>query len=690
MIHESGNISVNTADIFPIIKKWLYSDKDIFLRELVSNGNDAIAKLKRIVSMGDAKVDDDEHYAIHVVLNKKKKTIQVMDNGIGMTAEEVKKYINQVAFSGAQEFLEKYKDQDEDNQIIGHFGLGFYSVFMVSDKVEIDTLSYQSGAEAVKWICDGGTDFEMTSSERDERGTVVTLHVSGDSKEFLDKYELRRILEKYCAFLPVEVYLEDVEEEEKKAEEAAKKAKEAAEKKVAKAKEAAEEPKKKTGAGETSDQKASGEKEEKEETEKAGEESGEESGEPEQPSKPEPINDIHPLWLKRPSECTEEEYKEFYRKVFMDYQEPLFWIHLNVDYPFHLKGILYFPKIRNDFQGMEGQVKLYNNQVFVADNVKEVVPEFLLLLKGVIDCPDLPLNVSRSFLQNDGYVRKISEHISKKVADKLNSLFKTEQESYNKYWEDIHPFIKYGCMKDDKFYDRVKDILIYKSTNGDYTILKDYLNRNSEKHKDKVFYVSDEKQQAQYIRMFRENDLEALYLDTMIDTNFIAFLEMKESIKFIGIDADITDALKDKSEDGKEDRKEDKSHSEDLEKLFREALDNKDLKVRVEALKTEDIPAVIVLSEQTRRMQEMQKRFGDLNMGNFPMEQTLVLNRKNDLIARLEKMKDRADRKDDVAMICKHVYDLAMMNQRPLEPDEMAAFVKRSNQLLTRLAEFGK
>ena len=690
MIHESGNISVNTADIFPIIKKWLYSDKDIFLRELVSNGNDAIAKLKRIVSMGDAKVDDDEHYAIHVVLNKKKKTIQVMDNGIGMTAGEVKKYINQLAFSGAQDFLEKYKDQDEANQIIGHFGLGFYSVFMVSDKVEIDTLSYRKGAAAVKWVCDGGTDFEMTSSERDERGTVVTLHVSGDSKEFLDKYELRRILEKYCAFLPVEVYLEDVEEEEKKAEEAAKKAKEAAEKKVAKAKEAAEEPKKKTGAGETSDQKASGEKEEKEETEKAGEESGEESGEPEQPSKPEPINDTHPLWLKRPSECTEEEYKEFYRKVFMDYQEPLFWIHLNVDYPFHLKGILYFPKIRNDFQGMEGQVKLYNNQVFVADNVKEVVPEFLLLLKGVIDCPDLPLNVSRSFLQNDGYVRKISEHISKKVADKLNSLFKTERESYNKYWEDIHPFIKYGCMKDDKFYDRVKDILIYKSTNGDYTVLKDYLNRNSDKHKDKVFYVSDEKQQAQYIRMFKENDLEALYLDTMIDTNFIAFLEMKESIKFIGIDADITDALKDKSEDGKEDRKEDKSHSEDLEKLFREALDSKDLKVRVEALRTEDIPAVIVLSEQTRRMQEMQKRFGDLNMGNFPMEQTLVLNRKNDLIARLEKMKDRADRKDDVAMICKHVYDLAMMNQRPLEPDEMAAFVKRSNQLLTRLAGLGE
>ncbi|HBG75683.1 MAG TPA: molecular chaperone HtpG, partial [Clostridiales bacterium] len=384
-------------------------------------------------------------------------------------------------------------------QIIGHFGLGFYSVFMVSDKVEIDTLSYQSGAEAVKWICDGGTDFEMTSSERDERGTVVTLHVSGDSKEFLDKYELRRILEKYCAFLPVEVYLEDVEEEEKKAEEAAKKAKEAAEKKVAKAKEAAEEPKKETGAGETSDQKASGEKEE---TEKAGEESVEESGEPEQPSKPEPINDTHPLWLKRPSECTEEEYKEFYRKVFMDYQEPLFWIHLNVDYPFNLKGILYFPKLRNEFENMEGQIKLYNNQVFIADNIKEVIPEFLLLLRGVIDCPDLPLNVSRSFLQNDGQVKKISDHISKKVADKLNSLFKTEREKYNKYWEDIHPFIKYGCMKDDKFYDRVKDILIYKSTNGDYTLLKDYRSRNNHKHKDKVFYVSDAKQQAQYIRMF--------------------------------------------------------------------------------------------------------------------------------------------------------------------------------------------
>jgi molecular chaperone HtpG len=676
MIHESGSISVNTADIFPIIKKWLYSDKDIFLRELVSNGNDAVAKLKRLSSLGEAKVDAEEHYAIHVILDKKKKTIQVIDNGIGMTDEEVKKYINQVAFSGAQEFLEKYKDQDEANQIIGHFGLGFYSVFMVSDKVEIDTLSYREGTEAVKWVCDGGTDFEMSPSEYNKRGTVVTLHIAEDSKEFLDKYELRKILEKYCAFLPVEVYLVDVEEEAEKAKEAAKKAKEAKEK-AEKAEKAEEVEKGKETA------EAEKKTDQKEEAEKAEEPKAPE--EPKEPEAPKPINDTHPLWLKKPSECTEEEYKEFYRKVFMDFQEPLFWIHLNVDYPFHLKGILYFPKIRNDFQGMEGQIKLYNNQVFVADNIKEVIPEFLLLLKGVIDCPDLPLNVSRSFLQNDGYVRKISEHISKKVADKLNSLFKTERENYNKYWEDIHPFIKFGCMKDDKFYDRVKDILIYKNTSGDYTILKDYLNRNSDKHKDKVFYISDEKQQAQYIRMFKENGLEALYLDTLIDANFISFLEMKESgIKFSCVDSDISDALKVKSEDGEED----KSLPEALENMFKEALDKKDLKIQVEALKTEDVPAVILLSEQSRRMQEMSKRFGGWNMGAMPVEQTLVLNRKNDLIAKLGEMKDRADRKEDVAMICRHVYDLAMLNHKPLEPEEMAQFVQRSNQLLTRFAKF--
>lgn len=628
MIHESGSISVNTADIFPIIKKWLYSDKDIFLRELVSNGSDAISKLKRLSSLGEANVEEDVHYQVRVVLDKDNKTIQVIDNGIGMTADEVKKYINQLAFSGAEEFLAKYKDQkDEANQIIGHFGLGFYSAFMVSEKIEIDTLSYQDGEEAVKWICSGGTDFDMEVSNRSERGTVITLHIAEDSIEFLEAYQIRQILEKYCAFLPIEIYFED------------------------------------KGA--------------KEEEIKEGEE----------PEAPKPINDTKPLWMKKPSECTEDEYKEFYQKVFNDFQEPLFWIHLNVDYPFHLQGILYFPKLRNEFENMEGQIKLYNNQVFVADNIKEVIPEFLLLLKGVIDCPDLPLNVSRSFLQNDGYVKKISAHISKKVADKLTGLFKTERENYNKYWDDISPFIKYGCMRDDKFYDRVKDIIIYKTTSEDHTILKDYLDRNSDKHKDQVFYISDEKQQAQYIRMFKENDLEAVYLSTMIDSHFMQFLEMKDTgVKFSRVDSDISDAMREKSDS--EDTDNDKALQIALEAMFKEAISKDSLKIQVEALKTSDIPAVILLSEQSRRMQEMSMRFGGgMSMGMFPSEQTLVLNTKNALIAKLEQLKDREDKKEDVKLICQHVYDLAMLSHKTLEPDEMAQFVQRSNQILTRFSE---
>lgn len=628
MIHESGSISVNTADIFPIIKKWLYSDKDIFLRELVSNGSDAISKLKRLSSLGEANVEEDVHYQVRVVLDKDNKTIQVIDNGIGMTADEVKKYINQLAFSGAEEFLAKYKDQkDEANQIIGHFGLGFYSAFMVSEKIEIDTLSYQDGEEAVKWICSGGTDFDMEASNRSERGTVITLHIAEDSIEFLEAYQIRQILEKYCAFLPIEIYFED------------------------------------KGA--------------KEEEIKEGEE----------PEAPKPINDTKPLWMKKPSECTEDEYKEFYQKVFNDFQEPLFWIHLNVDYPFHLQGILYFPKLRNEFENMEGQIKLYNNQVFVADNIKEVIPEFLLLLKGVIDCPDLPLNVSRSFLQNDGYVKKISAHISKKVADKLTGLFKTERENYNKYWDDINPFIKYGCMRDDKFYDRVKDIIIYKTTSEDHTILKDYLDRNSDKHKDQVFYISDEKQQAQYIRMFKENDLEAVYLSTMIDSHFMQFLEMKDTgVKFSRVDSDISDAMREKSDS--EDTDNDKALQIALEAMFKEAISKDSLKIQVEALKTSDIPAVILLSEQSRRMQEMSMRFGGgMSMGMFPSEQTLVLNTKNALIAKLEQLKDREDKKEDVKLICQHVYDLAMLSHKTLEPDEMAQFVQRSNQILTRFSE---
>ncbi|HPT78892.1 MAG TPA: molecular chaperone HtpG [Candidatus Atribacteria bacterium] len=616
MIKENGSISVNTTDIFPIIKKWLYSDKDIFLREMISNASDAITKLKRLVSLGEARLNEDERFEIRVVLDKKKKTIRIIDNGIGMTADEVKKYINQVAFSGAEEFLKKYQAQkDEASQIIGHFGLGFYSAFMVSDKVEIDTRSYIEDAEPVKWSCSGGIEYEMGPSDRTERGTTITLHIASDSKEFLDKYKLRQILEKYCAFLPTEIFLEDVEEKEK-------------------------------------DDK--------------------------------PINDTDPLWLKQPSDCTEEEYKEFYRKVFLDFQDPLFWIHLNVDYPFRLKGILYFPRLRNEFETLEGRIKLYNNQVFVADNIKEVIPEFLLLLKGVIDCPDLPLNVSRSFLQNDGYVRKISDHIAKKVADKLTGMFKTERENFNKYWDDINPFIKYGCMRDDKFYGRMKDILIFKNTDGEYTLLKDYLNRNSDKHKNQVFYITDEKQQAQYIRMFKEYGLEALYMTSEIDSAFINFLEMKESgLKFNRVDSDISDVIKDKDSKAKDS----KEAKETLEKLFKEALGKEDLKVEIEALKAEDTPAVILLAEQSRRMQEFSRRFGaGFSFGDIPAEESLVLNINNRLINKLVEYGDREDKKEDTALICRHVYDLAQISLRPLEPEAMTEFIRRSNLILSRLA----
>lgn len=616
MIKETGSISVNTTDIFPIIKKWLYSDKDIFLREMISNASDAITKLKRLVSLGEARLNEDEKFEIRVVLDKKKKTIRIIDNGIGMTADEVKKYINQVAFSGAEEFLKKYQAQkDEASQIIGHFGLGFYSAFMVSDKVEIDTKSYIEDAEPVKWSCSGGIEYEMGPSDRTDRGTTITLHIANDSKEFLDKYKLRQILEKYCAFLPTEIYLEDVEDKEK-------------------------------------DDK--------------------------------PINDTDPLWLKQPSDCTEKEYKEFYRKVFLDFQDPLFWIHLNVDYPFRLKGILYFPRLRNEFETLEGRIKLYNNQVFVADNIKEVIPEFLLLLKGVIDCPDLPLNVSRSFLQNDGYVRKISDHIAKKVADKLTGMFKTERENFNKYWDDINPFIKYGCMRDDKFYGRMKEILIFKNTDGEYTLLKDYLSRNSDKHKNQVFYITDEKQQAQYIRMFKEYGLEALYMTSEIDSAFINFLEMKESgLKFNRVDSDISDVIKDKDSKAKDS----KEVKETLEKLFKAALGKEDLKVEVEALKAEDTPAVILLAEQSRRMQEFSRRFGaGFSFGDIPAEETLVLNVNNRLINKLVEYGDREDEKEDAALICRQVYDLAQISLKPLEPEAMTEFIRRSNLILSRLA----
>lgn len=618
MHSENGNISIHTENIFPIIKKWLYSDKDIFVRELISNGCDAITKLKRLQSIGEAKIDENEAFQVKVIMDNKGKTIQFIDNGIGMTSEEVKKYINQVAFSGAEDFISKYKEKtDEASQIIGHFGLGFYSAFMVSDRVQIDTLSYQQDAEAVRWICNGGTEYEITESDRAERGTTITLYIGEDSTEFLSSYKLREIIEKYCYFLPVEIYLEDVNEK----------------------------------------------KDEKKNKENR------------------PLNDIHPLWMKRPEECTDEEYKEFYRKVFFDFNEPLFWIHLHVDYPFNLKGILYFPKLKHELESIEGQIKLYNNQVFVADNIKEVIPEFLLLLKGTIDCSDLPLNVSRSFLQKDSNVIKISQHITKKVGDKLIELFKNERDKYNGFWDDINPFIKYGCLRDSKFYDRVKDIIIFKTTKGDYITLKDYLERNKENHENKVFYVTDEKQQAQYIRIFEENGMEALVLNSSLDNHFITFLEMQEKdLAFSRVDSDLSEALKSSEKEGSES---DKEFSESAESIFKSVLGKDKLTIKTESLKSAETPAVILLPEQSRRMQEMSSMFGGMDLkNNFPEEHTLVLNKNNNLIKSVVELNKNPDKKENLALIVHHVYDLAMMSHKQLEPEAMTEFIKRSNQIL--------
>lgn len=608
-----GNISVNSENLFPIIKKWLYSDKDIFLRELVSNACDAITKLKKLVSMGEATIENEPQFKVNILCDKENKKLVISDNGIGMTAEEVDKYINQIAFSGAAEFLTKYKDQTDDSaQIIGHFGLGFYSAFMVSEKVEIDTLSFADGARAVKWSCDGSMEYELSDGKRTERGTTITLHIAEDSVEFLEEYTVRSVLNKYCSFLPIEIYFDVAGKEE--------------------------------------------------------------STEGEEKEAPKPINDTTPLWAKNPKDCTDEEYKSFYTKVFADFNPPLFWIHLNVDYPFNLKGILYFPKLTHELNGAEGQIKLFNNQVFVADNVKEVIPEFLMLLKGVIDCPDLPLNVSRSFLQNDGYVKKIAAHITKKIADKLTELYKKERDNYNTYWDDINIFIKYGCMRDEKFYEKVKDILIYKDTNGNYATLSDYLDGKENKE---VYYVSDETQQAQYINLFKEQGLDALILPTMMDTHFISFLEMKENeIKFKRIDSALSDTLKNDSE-------KDEESDNKLIELFKNKLEKEELKIEVQSLKKEDIPAVILLSEESRRMQEMYKAYGQ-SMGNFGAmfknEFTLVLNKNNSLIKRIADVND-----DDAKMICEHIYDLAMISHQPLNAEEMTKFIERSNIILNKI-----
>ena len=620
MTVQKGNISIHTENIFPIIKKWLYSDKDIFIRELISNGCDAVSKYKRLVSLGEIKSNEEEKYKITVSVSNKNKTIKFSDNGIGMTAEEVNKYINQVAFSGAEDFFNKYKDKmEETNDIIGHFGLGFYSAFMVSDKVEIDTLSYQEDAQAVRWISENGTEFEITPSEtRNTRGTTITLFLSEDSEEFLDEYNVRSIINKYCSFLPVEIFVEnedvEIKEDEEKVEVVA-------------------------------------------------------------------LNDTNPLWLKSPKDCTDEEYKEFYRKVFNVYDEPLFWIHLNVDYPFNLKGILYFPKLNNEFELVEGKVKLYNNQVFVADNIKEVIPEFLLLLKGVIDCPDLPLNVSRSFLQNDRDVSKISKHIVKKVADKLKSLCKNDREQYEKFWDDIQIFIKFGCLKDESFYEKVKDYILYRDIDGNYITLTDYLEAAKEKHENKVFYVNNMEQQSQYVKLFKDYGLNAVVLDSTIDNNFISFIEYKEmGTKFNRIDSDLSDVLKDKGSE------EDKESNEKIIDLFKNVIGERVEKYSVESLKNEDTPAIILISEESRRMMEMQARFTGMSFGmDLKEEKTLVINNNNPLIKKLASLKDNEDKKEEIDVICNQIVDLALLANKELNADELDLFIKRSNQLMSKV-----
>ncbi len=624
-----GNISVDSENLFPIIKKWLYSDKDIFLRELVSNACDAITKIKKLASIGEANIEENERFKVTVSVFKDAKKLVISDNGIGMTAEEIDKYINQIAFSGASDFLAKYKEEeDKGAQIIGHFGLGFYSAFMVADSVEIDSLSYRDGAKAARWVCDGSMEFDLTDGEREQRGTTITLNIAEDSEEFLDEYTIRSILNKYCSFLPIEIYLETPDKKEEPAEC------------------------------------------------ECGHDHDSEDNADSEPEEPKPINNTNPLWMKKPSECTEEDYKEFYRKVFMDFNEPLFWIHLNVDYPFNLKGILYFPKINHEFAGQEGQIKLYNNQVFVADNVKEVIPEFLMLLKGVIDCPDLPLNVSRSFLQNDGYVKKIAAHITKKVADKLTGLYSEEKENYEKYWDDIEIFIKYGCLRDEKFYDKVKDVIIYKDLNDKYLTLDEYLCDKEEKD---VYYVSDPKQQSQYINMLKNQGLNAVLLPSMMDTHFISFVEMKQpGVKFKRIDSAINDVAVNAEKDDSAKEWEDK-----LTEKFKAEIGDDTLKIEIQQLKDESIPAVILLSEQSRRMREMYRSYGQQMAGMADMfkdEFTLILNSDNPLIKKIDKLND-----NDANMVIDHVYDLAKISHSPLSAEQMTKFIERSNKLLERL-----
>ena len=680
---KHGNLSINSDNIFPIIKKWLYSDHDIFVRELVSNGCDAITKLKKLEMMGEYTFPDDYKGKIEVIVNPEKKTLKFIDNGLGMTADEVEEYITQIAFSGATKFLEQYKDKTNDDQIIGHFGLGFYSAFMVADEVHIDTLSYKEGAVPVHWECDGGSEYDMQDGDKTTVGTEITLFLNEDSLEFANEYRVREVLEKYCSFMPTEIFLsnENAEQEYETIDEADLRDDDVVVEHI----------------------------HEDAKTEEKENENGEKEVVEVSPAKekvkinkrPVSISDIHPLWMKHPNECSDEDYKAFYRKVFMDYKEPLFWIHLNMDYPFNLKGILYFPKINTEYESIEGTIKLYNNQVFIADNIKEVIPEFLMLLKGVIDCPDLPLNVSRSALQNDGFVKKISDYISKKVADKLTGMCKTAREDYEKYWDDISPFIKFGCIKDAKFSDKMDDYILFKNLDGKYLTLKDCIEENKkpeseaekpeeekkdgeqaeekEPEKTTVYYVSDEVQQSQYINMFKAQGQDAIILTHNIDSAFITYLEQKhQEVQFKRIDADLTEEMKG---EGTADEETVKA----LTELFRKSLNKDKLEVHVENLKNENVSAMMTLSEESRRMQDMMKMYNmygmDPNM--FGGQETLVLNANHPLVKYLAENQES----DKAPLICEQLYDLAMMSHKQLSPDEMTRFVQRSNEILLMIAK---
>lgn len=666
MANVHGNLSINSDNIFPIIKKWLYSDHDIFFRELISNGCDAITKLKKLDMMGEYSIPDDNEFKIKVLANSNDKTLTFIDNGIGMTADEVEEYINQIAFSGAEAFLEKYKDKTNEDQIIGHFGLGFYSAFMVADRVTIDTLSYKDGATAVHWECDGGVEFDMSDSDKTERGTTITLYLNDDSLEFANEYRAREVINKYCSFMPIEIYLENpnAEPQYDTIDEA-----DVTEKDVV---------------VETIVEEAKTEEVENEDGTKEIKEISPAKNKAKILRRPQPLNDTNPLWTKHPNECTEDEYKDFYRKVFLDYKEPLFWIHLNMDYPFNLKGILYFPKLNTKYDTIEGTIKLYNNQVFIADNIKEVIPEFLMLLKGVIDCPDLPLNVSRSALQNDGFVKKISDYISKKVADKLTGMCKTDKELYEKYWDDISPFIKYGCLKDEKFCEKINDYILFKNIDGKYLTLPEALEENEEKHKNTIFYVTDEIMQSQYINMFRSEGIDAVLLTHTIDEPFITHLEKKnEGVKFLRIDSDLNDSFKDKN--ANDDSEEFKKISSELTEIFKKALNNDKLDVKVEQLKNENISSMVTLSEDSRRMQDMMKMYGMAGMdpSMFAADVTLVLNANNALVKYILDNKDG----ENTNIFCEQLYDLALISHKQLSPDEMTKFIERSNKIMMLLTK---